>query len=141
VLTIDIGGDAPGSGYDQLLISGSATLDGALNVSLLSGFVLTSTEMFPIMTLASLSGAFCKTTNLDPAFMDSPLYDPMDVTLVAPHPPRTPPVPLTAHSPNAQPGVGRISFYRLAGRTRMATNTKNELRPLVRRGKVSFFCG
>jgi hypothetical protein len=81
VLNMEIGGDAPGSGYDQLVISGSATLDGMLNVNVLNGFVAPSGETFPILTFASLNGTFA-TTNLDPAFMSSPLYDPMDVTIL-----------------------------------------------------------
>jgi hypothetical protein len=82
VLNIVIGGDTPATGYGQLMVAGSATLDGMLNVSLGNGFTPTSGEAFPILTFTSLNGMFAR-TSIDPAFMDPPNYDPMDVTVVA----------------------------------------------------------
>jgi hypothetical protein len=57
-LNIEIGGTTPASGYDQLNISGSATLDGTLNVSLINGFVPAINNQFAIMNYASKSGTF-----------------------------------------------------------------------------------
>jgi hypothetical protein len=82
VLNIEIGGYGAGTGYDQLAITGTATLDGTLNASLLNGFTPTSGDNFQILTFASMSGVFA-TTNLDPAFVNPPTYDATDVTLVA----------------------------------------------------------
>ena len=49
-LAIEIGGTTPGSGYDQLDISGAAVLDGALNVSLLGGLIPAAGDEFQILT-------------------------------------------------------------------------------------------
>lgn len=38
VLTIELGGTSPGTGYDQLVVTGAATLQGILNVSLINEF-------------------------------------------------------------------------------------------------------
>jgi hypothetical protein len=81
VLNIEIGGTNPGTGFDQLVISGTATLGGTLNVSLINGFVPTSGTAFQILTFGSASGTFA-TTNIDPS-LGAPIYDPMDVTVVA----------------------------------------------------------
>lgn len=82
ILNIEIGGHNPGVDYDQLMISGQATLDGTLNVSLINGFVPTSGDSFQILTAGTgVNGTFAGGT-IDPAFLP-PQYDPMDVTLVA----------------------------------------------------------
>jgi hypothetical protein len=81
VLDIEIGGTNPGTGFDQLVINGRATLDGTLNVSLINGFVPTSGTAFQILTFGSASGTFA-TTNIDPS-LRGPIYDPMDVTVMA----------------------------------------------------------
>jgi hypothetical protein len=61
-LDIEIGGPTPGSDYDQLnhiLGSGLAQLGGALNVSLLNGFMPQAGDMFDILTAAGgISGTF-----------------------------------------------------------------------------------
>jgi hypothetical protein len=81
VLNIEIGGTRPGVDYDRLAISGTATLDGTLNVSLIDPFVPASGATFQILTFGSSSGMFAF-PNIDPHFL--PLrYDPTDVTLTA----------------------------------------------------------
>jgi hypothetical protein len=85
-LSIEIGGTNAGTDFDQLVVTGAATLDGTLNVSLINGFVPDPGTTFTIMTFASYSGAFA-TLNFDPAFVSPPTYDPIDVTLVATAPP------------------------------------------------------
>ena len=63
---IELGGTTPGVGasnYDQLNITGSATLAGTLNVSLTGGFTPAIGNTFTIMTFASHTGTFA-TTNL-----------------------------------------------------------------------------
>jgi len=44
--------------YDELNVTGSDTLDGALNVSLINGFVPSNGDMFPILSFASRTGDF-----------------------------------------------------------------------------------
>ena len=48
-LQVEIGGVTPGSGYDQLNVSGMASLDGALNVSLVNGFGPTLGQRFDVV--------------------------------------------------------------------------------------------
>jgi len=63
---IELGGTTPGTGptnYDQLNITGSATLSGTLKVTLTGGFTPVSGNTFTIMTYLSHSGTFA-TTNL-----------------------------------------------------------------------------
>ena len=61
VLEIDIGGNVPGSGYDQInhaLGDGLAELGGRLNVDLLNEFVPAAGDVFTIMTATTLDGTF-----------------------------------------------------------------------------------
>jgi hypothetical protein len=82
VLNIDIGGRTAGAEYDQLVVSGSVSLDGTLNVFLIGGFTPMTGDSFQIVTSGMpLSGAFAN-ANVGPSFMP-PAYDAMDVTLVA----------------------------------------------------------
>ena len=57
-LQIELGGTAPGTGYDQLLISGSAALNGTLAVSLINGYMGAAGDNFNIITFTSRTGAF-----------------------------------------------------------------------------------
>jgi hypothetical protein len=82
VLNIAIGGPNPGD-YGQLVITGTATLGGTLNVSLINGFTPDSGATLQIMTFSSHGTSTFDTTNLDASFQQSPIYDPMDVTIVA----------------------------------------------------------
>jgi T5SS/PEP-CTERM-associated repeat protein len=56
-LEIEIG-VIPGQGYDQLLITGTATIDGTLRVLLLGDFTPVPGDGFTIIDAAALSGAF-----------------------------------------------------------------------------------
>lgn len=66
VLNIELGGLAAGTQYDQLAISGTATLGGTVNVSIIPPFVLTGGDVFDPVTYGSHTGVFA-TENL-PAF-------------------------------------------------------------------------
>jgi T5SS/PEP-CTERM-associated repeat protein len=57
-LLMELGGTAPGSGYDQLQASGSLTLGGALQVSLINGFIPSAGQSFNILDWGSLAGTF-----------------------------------------------------------------------------------
>ena len=47
-LILELAGDMPGSGYDQLDISGQATLNGTLDIELLGGFTPSAGESFQV---------------------------------------------------------------------------------------------
>ncbi len=57
-LNIEIGGRTAVTEYDQLAVTGSATLDGTLNVTLINGFRPDIGDVFQIITPASFSGEF-----------------------------------------------------------------------------------
>lgn len=59
VLVIEVGGTTPGSGYDQLQVSGNANLAGNLVISQFGGFAPTASDTFQIITTGgSVTGAF-----------------------------------------------------------------------------------
>jgi hypothetical protein len=60
---VDLGGTTPGTQYDVLNITSTASLGGTLNVDLISGFKPTVGEMFDIMNYSSETGTFT-TVNL-----------------------------------------------------------------------------
>jgi autotransporter-associated beta strand protein len=53
-LQIEIGGITPGTQYDRLTIAGSASLDGALDVSLINGFTPNGGQQFTILTAGNI---------------------------------------------------------------------------------------
>jgi fibronectin-binding autotransporter adhesin len=55
-LDIQLGGTAPGTQYDRLLVSGSVTLDGTLNVTTTNGFLAAPGNAFEILTFGSRPG-------------------------------------------------------------------------------------
>jgi uncharacterized repeat protein (TIGR01451 family) len=57
VLDIQIGGTAPGTQYDRLLVSGNVTLDGTLNVSTINSFVPAAGNAFQILTFGARPGS------------------------------------------------------------------------------------
>jgi hypothetical protein len=80
-LVVRIGGPNPGADFDQLAVTGRATLDGTLTVNLINGFVPPSGDNFRVLTFGSGSGAFATVDGDGGVF--SPSFDPTDVTLVA----------------------------------------------------------
>ena len=62
--TINIGGTTAGSGYDQIVVSGNASLNGTLAVNLTNGFVPQAGQTFDFLTFGSLTGSFSSTTGL-----------------------------------------------------------------------------
>ena len=57
-LNIELGGLTPGTQYDRLAVSGAATLNGTLNVSLISHFFPDLGNTFQVLTYASHTGDF-----------------------------------------------------------------------------------
>ncbi|HVS35748.1 MAG TPA: PKD domain-containing protein, partial [Gemmataceae bacterium] len=81
VLNIEIGGTNPATpDFDQLLVSGTATLNGTLNVSLINGFTPTVGESFEILTFGLRSGDFAVENGLYPYL--TPQYHSNDLTLI-----------------------------------------------------------
>jgi hypothetical protein len=58
VLEIELGGTVPDTGYDQLAVTGLATLGGTLKVSLVAPFAPALGQTFDILTYGSRSGEF-----------------------------------------------------------------------------------
>lgn len=54
----ELAGLTPGTQYDQLLVSGTAALDGTLDVDLLNGFLVQLGDSFVLMTFANETGQF-----------------------------------------------------------------------------------
>ncbi len=82
---LDIG-VASSSQYGQLLVSGTAALGGALNVSLLNGFLPQAGDAYEVVTYSQLTGAFDTITGLGPfsnAGYLTPVYNSTNLTLQA----------------------------------------------------------
>ena len=75
-LVFDLGGTAQGQS-DQLSVTGTAALAGALSVNLVGGYVPITGDSIVVMTFASSSGTF------GPVSGFTTNYDPTDVTLVS----------------------------------------------------------
>ncbi|MDX1531444.1 MAG: hypothetical protein R3362_07950 [Rhodothermales bacterium] len=58
VLEVELGGHAPGTEFDQLAVSGAATLGGTLRVVLTDGFEPAEGDRFLIVPAASVEGTF-----------------------------------------------------------------------------------
>ena len=81
ILVVEIGGPNPGTDFDQLNITGQATLDGTLTVNLIKGFEPNHGDRFVVLTFGLGAGVFANLNGDGPAF--TPSFDPTDVTLVA----------------------------------------------------------
>jgi hypothetical protein len=57
-LDINIAGTSPGTQFDRLAVTGTASLSGTLNIGLLNGFVPALGSVFGILTASSVSGRF-----------------------------------------------------------------------------------
>ena len=55
-LNVALGG--PGVGYDQLAVTGTASLGGTINISTINGFVPTVGTSFQVLAFASKTGDF-----------------------------------------------------------------------------------
>lgn len=64
-LLIEIQGSLPGTGYDQIQVTGNASLDGSLDVSI-SGIIPAPGQAFTAISAASFSGAFASVVLPDP---------------------------------------------------------------------------
>jgi fibronectin-binding autotransporter adhesin len=67
VLQIELAGTTLGTQYDQLQVTGPASLGGTLDLLPLNGFVPVSGDKFIVMTYANRSGTFSSVTGTTPA--------------------------------------------------------------------------
>jgi hypothetical protein len=82
ILNMEIAGLTAATQFDQLAISGTATLAGTLNVQLLNGFIPVSGNRFALLTFGSHSGSFGTVTGLQENGINfTPQYDPGDYSL------------------------------------------------------------
>ena len=97
VLTIELGGLAPISGYDFVDVRGSAVLNGTLNVKSYGGFVPPLGSNFTFMKYGASSGAF-SSVNLLPGLVFTPLPSSLNLSVLALAPTPTP-------TPTPTPGL------------------------------------
>jgi Putative Ig domain/PKD domain/RTX calcium-binding nonapeptide repeat (4 copies) len=83
-LAIELAGTTPGVSFDQLVVSGTANLDGTLAVSTVGGYLPNFGDEFRVLTFGSSSGQFANYTGLDlgSSHVLVPVYNPTDLTLV-----------------------------------------------------------
>jgi T5SS/PEP-CTERM-associated repeat protein len=62
-MEIQIGGTVAGTQYDDVDISGFATLGGELQLSLINGFIPTAAQTFTVLDSSSITGAFSNVAN------------------------------------------------------------------------------
>lgn len=80
-LSIELGGLAAGTQFDQLLVSGNVSLGGTLQVSLVNGFTPAVGDQYQIITAGSISGTFSTLTLVSFPGTATVSYGPTTVTL------------------------------------------------------------
>jgi hypothetical protein len=75
VFAVELGGTTQGSTYDLLQVTGTATLDGKLNVSLFGGFTGAVGNVFDVATYNNVIGNFA-TFNYPPGYVFQPIVNP-----------------------------------------------------------------
>ncbi|MGE0484554.1 MAG: filamentous hemagglutinin N-terminal domain-containing protein [Gammaproteobacteria bacterium] len=118
LLEVELGGLAPGSGFDQLVVTGQASLGGALAVQLFGGFVPPDGALFDLLTFASVVGDFATVTlpvnGQD--FATAVLAQSYRLSVTGAPPVVPPPVTPPSVTPPAGPGVsldvGALAFRR-----------------------------
>ena len=98
VLNIDIGGTTAGKTFDQLVVSGLATLDGTADVSRINGYIPTAGTSIPFLTYGSQSGSFATVT--DANLGDSVGYSASSATMTLNLPASAPPQVTAVNPPN-----------------------------------------
>jgi hypothetical protein len=83
-LKIELGGVTPATQFDQLAVTGSATLAGTLAISLINAFTPAAGNSFQILTFGSRTGDFNDITGdyFGQGLFLKPIYSATDLTLV-----------------------------------------------------------
>lgn len=93
VLSVDIAGIVPGTQYDQLIVTGNASLGGTLNANCLGGFVAAPGDSFNVLQAGgAVSGTFAATTGSAASSLIGS-YQPGSFDLIAPMPSATSSIP------------------------------------------------
>ena len=74
ILTLEIGGTAPGTEYDTVSVSGGLTRGGVLNVVFINGFIPAPSDFFRFFAASSFGGSFFQ-INLPAGFIASRRVD------------------------------------------------------------------
>jgi RHS repeat-associated protein len=134
-LNITIGGTTAGTDYNQLTVTGLATLDGTLNVELTNGYMPNVGDSFQVLLFGSRSGDFAAENglNLGGGLQLDPEYSASGLTLVttATNPP---PPGGGASSPGGRhlPGLDQVAFSSLKGNSN--GNAPGQASALARNG-------
>ncbi|RYX80893.1 hypothetical protein EON83_26485 [bacterium] len=67
VLNMEVGGSEPGTGYDQILVNGTAYLGGTLNLVRWNNYVPKDGDVYTMFTYYSKVGTFAKFVDVTPA--------------------------------------------------------------------------
>lgn len=79
-IAMDIGGLAAGTQHDRINVSGTITLDGALDVGLFNGFVPVLLDSFTLLSAGGVTGQFSLANILAP-LVNLPIYSGTEVTV------------------------------------------------------------
>ena len=82
VMNIDLGGLTAGTQFDQVAVTGAATIGGTLNLALANGFSPAASNAFKVLTYGSRSGTFAtvNTPSLAGSLALTASYNPSDLT-------------------------------------------------------------
>ena len=100
LMIVNLGGTAQGSTYDYLNMSGTASLAGTLDVSLIAGFAPTVGETFDVVGYKSVTGAFSTITGTNSGYTYTAQYLPTLLRLTV----------NTIGSTNATPEPGSVAL-------------------------------
>ncbi|MFL6530026.1 MAG: beta strand repeat-containing protein [Chthoniobacterales bacterium] len=98
-LAIELGGYSPGTGYDQLVVNGQASIAGTLNVSLINKFRPNVGDTFTIITSNSESGNFAAINSCGFTAQSIPSASGIVLTVTAVDPP-----PVVLNNSDSGPG-------------------------------------
>jgi hypothetical protein len=123
-INIQIGGTNAGVNSDQLVITGTTTLNGALNITLINGFQPRGGDKFEIIRYASHTGSFDNISGLNLAggFFLEPTFGSTNVVLTTLD---TRPRPLLSQPQRLPNGALQITFTGVAGQTFVIAATTN----------------
>ncbi len=84
-MSVKLGGTAPGTQYDQVNVTGSANLDGTLDINLVNGFGPSAGQTFQVLSFADSLGSFVTVNGLAPNNQATlqPISNPNNFTLQA----------------------------------------------------------
>ena len=109
-LAVEIGGTTAGTGYDQLAVDGTASLDGTLAITTTGGFDPALTDTFDVVTSdGALSGTFATLTGTSvngKTYEASYTPGPPGKATLGLAPPPAPPMNTTAPSATGTPAAG-----------------------------------